>query len=286
VSAIRALPKVRGRGRLAKICNDALLSAGANPITRVKMAAGHSLLLDTRLFSHCMALYSGVIGLEDLFTPLVSLLKPGGVALDVGANIGAISTPLGLAAKRIGARVISFEPFPRNAEWLRQNLQLNQVEDVVTVVNCGLSSAPGEATLLLREDFETGAGIGNASVAEPGIDERFQKVTIQLNTLDDLWPSFGSPRVDIIKIDIEGHEDRFFLGAKQTLALHRPAIVIEVNRPLYAQRGLDFNTAIPQSLPPDYRYFIPGPTEIKDLAECHHNDVLLVPAEKAAQLRA
>ena len=286
VKVIRALPKVRGRGRLAKICNDALLAAGANPVATAKMAAGHLLILDCRLFSHCMAMFNGVIGIESLFGPLLNFLQPGGAAIDVGANVGAVTVPLALAAKRVGARLISFEPFPRNVDWMRQNLQANQVEDAVIIVNCGLSSASGDAILLLREDFETGASIGNASVAEPGNNERFQRVTIQLNTLDDLWPSFGSPRLDVVKVDIEGHEDRFLEGAKQTLSTNRPAILMEVNRYFYEKRGLDFNRVIPQSLPPDYRFFIAAQTEIKDLADCHHSDVLLVPAEKAERLRA
>jgi FkbM family methyltransferase len=267
------------------ICNDALLSAGADPVATTKMMAGHLLRLDCRLFSHCMALFSGVIGIDDLFGPLIGFLQPGGVAIDVGANIGMVTVPLAISAQRVGSRVIAFEPFPRNVEWMRQNLLVNQIEEQVTVVNCGLSSAPGDATLLLREDFETGAAIGNASVAEPGNNERFERVTIQLNTLDALWPSFGSPRLDIVKIDIEGHEDRFLEGAKQTLFANRPAIIMEVNRAYYTQRGVDFDTVISQALPPDYRFFTSGHTEIEDLAHCHQADVLLVPAEKAGQLR-
>ena len=285
VTAIRALPRIRGRGRLAMICNDALLSAGADPVATTKMMAGHLLRLDCRLFSHCMALFSGIIGIDDLFGPLIGFLQPGGVAIDVGANIGMVTVPLAISAQRVGSRVIAFEPFPRNVEWMRQNLLVNQIEEQVTVVNCGLSSAPGDATLLLREDFETGAAIGNASVAEPGNNERFERVTIQLNTLDALWPSFGSPRLDIVKIDIEGHEDRFLEGAKQTLFTNRPAILMEVNRAYYTRRGVDFDTVISQALPPDYRFFTSGHTEIEDLAHCHQADVLLVPAEKAGQLR-
>jgi FkbM family methyltransferase len=284
VAAIRALPDIRGRGRLAKALNDAFLAAGADPVIVAKMKSGHSLLLDSRLFSHTMTLFRGVTGMEDIFADLLMFLKPGGVVLDVGANVGTMTVPLAIAARSVGSRVIAFEPFPRNVEWIGKNLKLNQLEDSVTVVESGLSSAPGEATLLLREDFETGAPIGNASIAEPGNDERFKHVTVRLETLDALWPTFGNPRLDVIKIDVEGHEDRFLEGAKQTVAANRPAFLMEVNNYFYSKRGLDFNTLIPTLLPPDYRFFS-GRTEIPSLADCKERDVLLVPAEKAGLLR-
>lgn len=280
VAVIRALPKVRGRGRLAKVVNDALLKGGADPSAIARMSAGHSLAVDCRLFAQSMMLFSGTTGLEDLVEVLLSFLEPGGVALDLGANVGTMTVPLALGAKRAGARVIAFEPYPRNVEWIRKNLSLNHVEELVTLVEAGLSSEPGEATLLLREDFETGAEIGNASVAEPGIDERFQQVKIRLETLDELWPTFGSPRLDVIKIDIEGHEDRFLKGAQKTLLANRPVFLMEVNRHFYDRRGVSFDQVIPELLPPDYRYFTSGQTEIKSLAECHRSDILLVPAEK------
>lgn len=277
---------MRGRGRLAKIVSDTLLACGADPIVTAKMTTGYSLTLDCRLFSHAMALFSGFNSIEELLVPLVKFLEPGGVAIDVGANVGSVTVLLARAAKAIDSRVISFEPFPRNVEWIGKNLALNHLEDQVTIVESGLSSQPGEATLLLREDFETGATIGNASVAEPGSDQRFQRVSIQLNTLDALWPTFGNPRLDIVKLDIEGHEDRFLEGAQQTLAANRPAILMEVNRSFYNKRGVDFNVVIPQFLPQDYRFFTSAQTEIKSLADCHVGDVLLIPEEKASLLRA
>lgn len=285
IAFIRALPRVRGRGRLAKVVNEGLLKAGADPAAIALMSEGHSLAVDCRLFGQSMMLFSGTYGLEDFIAVLLAFLKPGGVVLDIGANVGTVTVPLALAAKRVGSRVIAFEPYPRHVEWNRKNLILNHVEDQVTIVECGLSSEPGEATLLLHNP-ETGAGIGNASVAEPGLDEGCQSVTIRLNTLDELWPTFGSPRLDAIKIDIEGHEDRFLEGARDTLAANRPVFLMEVNRMYYDRRGISFDQVIPDLLPPDYRYFTSGRKEIRHLAHCRESDVLLVPAEKAELLRA
>lgn len=212
---------MRGLGRLAYMVNTALLAAGAEPKAAAKMAAGHSMLMGTRNRDHCWALFLGVYG-DEFVGSLLGFLRPGGVVLDVGGNVGLVTVPLAIAAKRLGCRVVSVEPFRNNADSIRENLRLNQVEDVVTIIEAGLSSTPHDADLLLREDFETGSGVGDASVAEDGIPEDFKRVPIKLETLDRLWPALGNPRLDVVKVDIEGHEDRFLEGGAKTLATFRP----------------------------------------------------------------
>ncbi len=280
VAAVRSLPKVRGRGRLAQAVNAALLAAGAEPRTVARMVAGHSLVLDSRIRAHCWALFLGLYN-DEFVGALLGFLRAGGVVLDVGANIGFVTVPLALAAKRMGARVVAVEPFRGNVERLRENLRLNQVDELVTIVEAGLSSAPREAELLLREEFQTGAAVGNASVAEDTPDQRFEHVAIRLETLDRLWPTLDNPRLDGVKVDIEGHEDRFLEGAAGTLAAFRPVILMEVNRNFYRRRGLDFDRLIPGLLPSGYRVFSSRLTEIGDLAGWNGSDVLFVPEEKA-----
>jgi len=282
IAVIRALPKVRGRGRLANAVNSALIRAGAAPKTVGRMIPGHSLILDTRKHAHCWALYLGNY-CDEMIGALLQFLRPGGVALDVGANVGLVTVPLALGAKQRGSRVIAVEPFYRNAEMIRENLRLNQVDDLVTIIEMGLSSTPCEAELLLREEFELGSETGNASVAENGIDERFERVAIRLETLDRLWPTLGNPRLDIIKVDIEGHEDRFLEGASNTLSSFRPVILMEVKRWFYQRRGVDFDRLIPSLLPSGYHIFSTDLAEIKDLASCKESDVLFVPEERVGQ---
>jgi FkbM family methyltransferase len=267
---------------LASAVNAVLLAAGAEPKTVARMVAGHSLVVDTRLQSHVWMLFLGVYN-ENFTSALLSFLRAGGAGLDVGANIGFITVPLAVAAKRLDGRIVAVEPFREHTDWLRQNLQLNQVDELVTVVEAGLSSTPREASLLLREDFAVGAGIGSASVAEDVVDDRFQQVAIRLETLDGLWPTLGNPRLDVIKVDIEGHEDRFLEGGAHTIASHRPVILMEVCRWFSEQRGVDFDRVITGLLPPGYRFFSSRLTEFKGLADCNESDVLLVPEERVGE---
>src|SRR5262245_1478910 len=120
----RALPAPRGRGRIAISVTSLLLKAGADPIVRCEMAAGHHLRLDCRVPGHCWAFFSGKYD-DEKRSALLSFLRPGGAALDVGANIGFYTIPMAAFARSIGARVVAIEPVAVNTQWLLHNLALN-----------------------------------------------------------------------------------------------------------------------------------------------------------------
>src|SRR5262249_61336383 len=105
----RSRAAIKGRGRLAIALTSLLLKAGANPIVQCKMAAGHRLRLDCRVIGHCWAFFSGKYD-DEKWSALLSFLRPGGTALDVGANIGFYTIPMAAFARSIGARVVAIEP--------------------------------------------------------------------------------------------------------------------------------------------------------------------------------
>jgi FkbM family methyltransferase len=279
---------MRGWGTCAGAINRLLLKAGADPIALARMTGGHSMIVDCRIFSHGLALFGGSYA-NGLVSTLIEYLGPGGTALDVGAQIGFYTVPLARVARERGGRVIAVEPLARNAAWLRRNLTLNGLDAVVTIVEAALSSARGEGRLSLREDFSQGAAVGNASIEDARTDSpAFERVSIRLETLDALWPTLGCQRLDVIKVDIEGHEDSFLAGGKNTIAAQRPVILTEVNRWFYERRGVDFDTVVAGLMPPDY-----SPCSIRDgrvrplssLRECAEADALLIPREKLAAPR-
>ena len=277
----QAFPDVRGRGRVATAITSLLLKAGAEPIVESKMKAGHSLRLDCRLPIHCWTLFSGKYD-DEKRSALLSFLGPGGAALDVGANIGLYSIPLALGARRVGGRLVAVEPLPANVEWLRYNLAINNCADVVDVFEVGLSDECGETELVFAEDFLAGGSVGNATIASRDLyGPQFSRTMIRLDTLDGIWPT--TQRLDIVKVDIEGHEAKFLKGGRSTLALFRPVVLMEVNRWHHEQRGVDFNSVIPSLLPDRYVFAelrfgrimrIPGP------AECIDTDILAIPEER------
>jgi FkbM family methyltransferase len=163
-------------------------------------------------------------GFEAAETAFVSrFLQPGMTVLDVGAHHGLYTL---LASKRVGrgGRVIAFEPSPRERRRLARHLRINRCGNV-EVQKCGLGDRAGEADLYLVEGEHDWCN----SLRAPNIEERTSKVRVEVRRLDDVLEGINWPRVDFIKVDVEGAELSVLHGARRMLCGDvRPAILVEV----------------------------------------------------------
>jgi hypothetical protein len=62
-------------------------------------------------------------------------------------------------------------------------------------------------------------------------------VTVQAETIDTITESLGWPRVDMLKIDVEGHEIEVLRGAQRTILVHRPVVFFECNPNVLGDRS-------------------------------------------------
>lgn len=167
------------------------------------------------------------MGVFDLIVAeaLMRLTDPGELALDVGANIGVMSSVLAGAVGPKG-RVISFEPLPSLVTKFRENVDLWRDRlgwSQVSVVPTALSSEEGEAVLTMPTGFAANRGIATLETGLPG-----EKITIATATLD---ASLASDEfVGTMKIDVEGHEHSVLQGSDELLSTGRIRdIVFEEN---------------------------------------------------------
>lgn len=158
-------------------------------------------------------------------------IEPGTLVLDIGASLGLWTVPLGMRAKRAGARVLAFEPHPNNHAWLHRNITLNGLGSTVTVHETALGDAAGTAVMDVGEAGLLGGG-GNAAVAVKM--DSVTGVRVPITTLDSL--SWTHP-VSAIKIDVEGYEVRVLRGAADLIARDRPIIYGEFNKVWLQIRG-------------------------------------------------
>lgn len=155
--------------------------------------------------------------------------RPGGVALDVGANAGAYALLFG-QWMRPGGRVFAFEPSPAAFDGLSRHVALNGLADVVTPVRAAASDHGGTAALI-------GAGHhGTSRLAAPG--ERGTE-TVETVTIDSFC---ATHRINptLIKIDVEGFELEVLRGARETIArMGDPlALFVEMHPTVWRERGM------------------------------------------------
>lgn len=290
------VPSFRGRGRLLWLLNERLLRRRELSSPAIaRMRRGHQMLVDLRSKTEFHAYYTGEYDARNL-RAVAALVRPDWIVLDIGANIGFHSVPLALALRSSGGqgRLYCFEPVPSNRERLEQNLDLNGVLDVCEVHGFGLSNDEGEARITLREDFSLGSATGNAALMiEDGQDERFRTLSVPLRRLD-LWVAErGLPRLDFIKIDVEGHEDLVFEGGMQTLSRFRPLILAEMNNTYFERRKVELDPRMASLFGPlGYEWIAYSPlrrrwARTQTLVKPHSaHDVFLVPAERSNSVLA
>ncbi|HVH26515.1 MAG TPA: FkbM family methyltransferase [Vicinamibacterales bacterium] len=143
-------------------------------------------------------------------------LHAGDVAVDVGANVGVLTF---LAAAIVGktGRVIAVEPNPDNLQMLYRGIVLNGFENVEVLPYAASNR---------RSVFSLTGGTSNTHVVgarEPEEGGHF----VQSIVLDDVLGQL--PRLDFVKMDIEGHEPQAFEGFARLIGRYHPALLVEFN---------------------------------------------------------
>jgi FkbM family methyltransferase len=119
------------------------------------------------------------------------------------------------------AQIICFEPFPKNFKSLAKNIALNGLTNV-QLEKKAIGDKEGTIDLYYDEE-EMNLGMVTTKPLEKGIKEK-----VTLVSLDSYLKDHPVPRIDLIKIDIEGFEYPALLGMKHTLTTLHPTILIEI----------------------------------------------------------
>ncbi|HUR22059.1 MAG TPA: FkbM family methyltransferase, partial [Vicinamibacterales bacterium] len=146
------------------------------------------------------------------------LVRPGDTFIDLGANIGFYSLVVSVTRPQVS--VISFEPNPRNYALLTRNARVNDLAMICEPL--AISDRDGTATLYLS------ASDMSASLRSDFEDHADGEAVVRTTTLDSYLQARPISGRLVIKVDVEGHEEAFFRGARNTLAARRPDIITEV----------------------------------------------------------
>jgi len=140
-------------------------------------------------------------------------LRPGDVFVDVGANIGLFTL---IAASCVGpkGKVVAFEPTKVTYTRLVENIRLNNLSNV-SCVNLALSDRSGHVDLIQSTD---GFDAWN-SLAEPTMGKTFSSERVEVVEWDRYARTHNlAGLVTMMKIDVEGWEQRVLAGGKEVFA--------------------------------------------------------------------
>jgi FkbM family methyltransferase len=157
---------------------------------------------------------------------LARSIRPGSWCLDIGANHGYYTLVLAAAAGPEG-HVAAVEPNPRSIDLLTRTLDVNGFLSQVDVVPRAISDRHGD---VVKFFIPTHRGM-NALVAE-GDSSMGTTIDMETDTVDRLTD--GWPRVDVVKVDVEGSEEAVWRGMKRVLRENREiTVILEVNAARY-----------------------------------------------------
>lgn len=145
------------------------------------------------------------------------LATAGAVAVDVGANIGALTVPLAQIVSQTGT-VIAIEPQRAVYQLLCANLALNNIANV-HAIHAAAGQASGR-TFVPVSDYSKPGNFGGTELN----DQRGEPVSVI--SIDSLQ----LPACQFIKIDVEGREQSVIAGAVETIARCRPVLYVENDR--------------------------------------------------------
>jgi FkbM family methyltransferase len=170
----------------------------------------------------------------DLTEYFLSIFTPDTQFVDVGANFGYFTC---LAGSRIGTsgqgKIVAFEPNPHLFKLLQSNCTINWSMSPISTRQAAVAQEAGELDLWIPEDRAANASLSAAAGGKP--------FKVEVVTLDSAIGD--SIQIDLLKIDVEGHEAGVLLGAKQLIKRSKNIhIVMEWSQIQMQQAGISSET--------------------------------------------
>jgi FkbM family methyltransferase len=220
--------------------NTGALEVGDHQII-VKLFNGLKLYLDTRDISLTPHVALDGIWEPEITKAWVAHINPGDVVFDIGANFGYFGL---LAAHLVGkktGKVIFFEPNPNLVNYIHQTLNLNWYNEQSVVEGSAVSDKESTMTLNILKGYIASSTLQSIDKLKGYLDEKMeieveQAVDVPVIKLDDYCKQRGIKQIDVMKMDIEGFEDKAYAGMRSVVAQSTAMkLFIEFTKEAYEQ---------------------------------------------------
>ena len=166
----------------------------------------------------CDIIRSTVIWEDYMHREFEKYVKPGDIVIDAGAFVGIHTIKLSRLVGDSGM-VYAFEAHPITFNILKNNVEMNNLKNV-NIYNLGVGDKPGKIEIKKLDPIPNMGGT-MWKYSENNNSENTN--TTDVVTIDSL----NLPKIDFMKADIEGMEDKLFKGMEKTIMKYRPIILFE-----------------------------------------------------------
>ena len=140
------------------------------------------------------------------------------VVFDIGANFGYFGLVAGTELDPQRGQLHFFEANPELAPYIFKTLSVNGLLPVSQIVTKAVSDRPGDVELTVLDDLWGSSGINISQDAITNVAGRDigvrAKVKVPMTTIDDYAKEKNIKAIDIVKMDIEGHEETAYKGMR------------------------------------------------------------------------
>lgn len=177
---------------------------------------------------------------EPLVTNLLNnILKPNMTCIDIGGNIGYyVLQERNIIGKN--GKIITFEPSPRNFDFLNENLKRNNISNV-EAFNFAIGGMTGQKKFLLTQ------ASNSSRIVNDLYNDDSKTILVKMMTLDEFFSHHDVEKIDFLRMDIEGSEFDAYNGMRRTIEEFRPLLLIEIhNSYLGTEKTINFLTKLKQ----------------------------------------
>jgi FkbM family methyltransferase len=198
-------------------------------------------------------------------TFILRSLRSNDICVDVGANVGFYT--ISLATKLTQGAVHAFEPVPLSFHLLALNVLSNNLLNVC-LNNYAIGDSDKEIDFVIAEDG------GFSSQFDTGRKPIVNKLRIRMTTLDSYCLERNLPRVDFLKVDVEGGERGVISGAHRLLSDkdRKPRLImLELFDPMLSKFGSSIDELVRAMKSYEYAPFICLGSQLTPFTQEHYN---------------
>jgi FkbM family methyltransferase len=158
----------------------------------------------------------------DLIRRAARAADPNGQAVfaDVGSSVGQMA----MSSSPLVARVLAFEPSPAIAAICREHVRLNKLDNI-TVIETALAESDGQTTFYIGADSK-----GTGSLRRDFNADLNNPVQVRVLRGDSAMDEFRVDRLDLLKIDAQGHDVGVVEGFSKVIERDQPIIIVNLQK--------------------------------------------------------